>query len=490
MTTTNTSTSSAQVSGRNKLLGLIFIFVCIFTTLLSACTNSSNDSTDLGATQIPAVTVAATASVPTATPLPTATQEIQPTAIPTAIATASPIPAVLLPDPLVECGQILPLLPANDVPVIESLDPDSVALANLKAIVPEEGQEALDYILAHPESVGLAVYQVGQEANGAFLNAEVPMPLASVVKVIDLIAYAEAVAAGEFDPLSTVTLDEIEAYYLPTTDLGSHTNAVESLEANGRLFGEPATLLLDEVPGMMIQFSDNAATDYLHMLLGQERIEETAVALDLASQTAPCPFVGQFLAMGNHTRTTNNDDSAVQAYIDDPASYGREVMALTEAFAGDSDFRETAVAWRQDTRRPASQTQRFFSHTLNAHGSAADYAGLMAQIALNGLSDPDASFITRRYMEWPMRFPDNQAEFTNLGYKGGSLPGILTTAYYAYPQAEATPVVLALFFRDLDGRSVYREWRNSQTHDELARWLLADPAAIPALRAVLISSEQ
>jgi hypothetical protein len=235
---------------------------------------------------------------------------------------------------------------------------------------------------------------------------------------------------------------------------------------------------------MMIEFSSNAATDYLHMLLGQTVIEETAVSLNLTSQTAPCPWAGQFLAMGNHTRTLESDEIAIQNYIDDPARYGHEVMLLTAAFSTDPDFRQTAIDWRRDTRRPNGQTQRLFSDNLNAQGSARDYANLMARIALNGLNSGDSSFIARRYLEWPMRFTVNQELFSNLGYKGGSLPGVLTTVYYAYPIGEDTPIVVALFYRGLNGRT-YRDWRDNLTYDELARWLLSDPAAIPALRAVL-----
>ncbi len=83
-----------------------------------------------------------------------------------------------------------------------------------------------------------------------------------------------------------------------------------------------------------------------------------------------------------------------------------------------------------------------------------------------------------------MQFDVNQEFFTNLGYKNGSMPGVLTTVYYAYPINDPTPVVVALFYRNLDGRT-YREWRTNQAHDELVRWLLYDPEAISILRAVL-----
>ncbi len=56
--------------------------------------------------------------------------------------------------------------------------------------------------------------------------------------------------------------------------------------------------------------------------------------------------------------------------------------------------------------------------------------------------------------------PHNQALFSNLGYKNGTLPGILTIVYYAYPIGETAPIVVALFFRDLEGR-IYREWRDT-----------------------------
>ena len=382
------------------------------------------------------------------------------------------------------CGQTLPILSNYDGDLIESLDPDPQDLARLQELVPAGAQPALDRILNAPETVGLAAYRVGQEDLGVYLNAEVPMPLASVVKVLHLVAYAEAVAAGELDPTSIVLLDELDAFYLPTIDLRAHPTALSELEDNGRIFGDPPAVLLDEVPGMMIASSSNAATDYLHLLLGQKTIEETAVSLDLTSQTAPCPFLGQFLVMGNHILPQDNDNQGWESYMADPASFGRDAMLLTEAFSTDDEFRQTAVDWRRDTRLPSGPTQRLFSQDFNAQGSAADYAALMARIAQNGLSNGDSSYIARRFLEWPMRFTDNQALFSNLGYKNGSLPGILTTVYYAYPKGETAPIVVALFFRDLEGRTS-REMRDNLAQDKLARWLLYDPEAIPALRAVL-----
>ncbi|MCA9970983.1 MAG: serine hydrolase [Anaerolineales bacterium] len=416
------------------------------------------------------------AAAPTATAVFTATATAVPTAVlsPTPVYTGPLSPA---------CGQLLPIA-AADTAVVTSLTPNAEALARLRERIPAAALPALLHLLEQPGSVGLAAYQVGLEGDGAYLNADAPMPLASVVKVLTLVAYAEAVAAGTVNPLETVPLADLEAFYQPGLDLSAHPRAVDALTAEGRTFGEPPAALLETVPRMMTEFSSNAAADYLHLRLGQTAIEETALALGLESQTAPCPFLGQFLAMGNVTRDAGDDQAAVQAFIADPAAYGAYAMEMVDAYRGSQAFRDAQTAWRQETRRPASQVQRLFTAALNPRGSARDYAGLMARLALNGLSNGDSSYIARRYLEWPMQYAANQALFSNLGYKNGSMPGVLTTVYYAYPLNGDRPVVVALFFRDLPGQT-YRTWRQSLAHDELARWLLSDPEAIGILRQVV-----
>ena len=60
------------------------------------------------------------------------------------------------------------------------------------------------------------------------------MPLASVVKLIHLVAYSEAVAAGQLDPNEIVSLDTLDSYYLPGLDLGGHTAALRELKEGSR----------------------------------------------------------------------------------------------------------------------------------------------------------------------------------------------------------------------------------------------------------------
>jgi len=365
--------------------------------------------------------------------------------------------------------------------------------AALRAIVPETAWPALQRLFDAPNTVGLVAYQLGRESEGIFWNADTPMPLISVAKVITLAAYAEAIAAGELNPLETVPLAELDRFYLPNFDLGAHRRAVAELRADGRLISpdDNPAVTLETVAWMMIRHSSNAAADYLHLRLGQARIEATALALGLGepagSQSAPCPFLGQFLLMANHSRSAANDRAALAAYVGDPAAYGRDVALLADAYANQAAFRDAEAAWRERNRRPSIDTQRYFAATLAPRGTARAYAALMARLAQNGLSNGDSSFQARRILEWPNPFDANLEFFSNVGYKNGALPGVLTTVYYAYRWDDPAPVVVALFYRDLP-QDTYRQWRNDLPHDELARWLLAEPAAIGALRELGITN--
>jgi D-alanyl-D-alanine carboxypeptidase len=436
---------------------------------------------------ITAAATTAPAVMPTTTPLLTATA-MPTTAMPTATAiaiateaaaTAAPT-ALPLPTADDRCGLILPLVSPPTAPETTIIN----GRLNPAVAVPENAQPALDYLLQNPGDVGLVAFRVGAEANGVYLNPDQPMPLASVVKIIHLVAYAQAAADGRINPGDWLPVRELDRFYLQGSDLRSHPQSIQELFSRGLIGGDPQAAPMEELPWMMMRYSSNAASDYLHTLLGQRTIEETAVALGLSSQTAPCPFLGQFLTISNHTRVGDNE-AVIQALIDDPAVYGQLVMDLTLAYSEDAAFREAEGRWYQRSRRPSWAAQSLFSENLNAQGSARDYANLMAAIAQNEIGDPYVNFLIRRNLEWPLTaYSVNQELFFNVGYKNGSLPGILNTVYYASPRFGGGWVVVALFYRNLP-EPVYQEWRRNLYHDDFARWLLTDPAAIPALRAAL-----
>jgi len=365
------------------------------------------------------------------------------------------------------CGVLLPILESNPVEPVSSLRKSEVNLDS----VPAEAQAALRRMLASPSSVGLVAFEIGKEDEGVYFNADTAMPLASVAKIINLVAYANAVEEGTIDPSSWVPVSEIESAYLPGSDLGAHRASLAELEEKGLITEDDPSIPMEQIPWMMMRHSSNSASDYLQTLIGQRVIESTVLDLDLPTHTAPCPFIGQFLAISNHIRP-GDDRQAIQSYLDEPERYGREVDQLIEAFMTDPEFRSDEGYWRA----PIS-SQRYFAEQLNSKASANDYAKLMAMISKNEIGSDFVNILIRRAIEWPMIYPVNQSLFSSVGYKNGSLPGVLNSAYYGTRLEDGAQVVVVLFYHDLP-MQLYRQWRRSLPHDELARWILSDPDAL------------
>lgn len=415
-------------------------------------------------TQPAPVTIAALRPTLTPTVLPTLTSTPSPTPLPTVALT-----------PSAACGQRLPV----QLPSAEGTPTPPIQLTVLDNIMPVAALPAVQRLFDAPDSVAVAAYTVGREAEGVYWRADEPMPLASVVKLVHLIAYAQAVDAGAVQAGQSVALDDLARFYLPGSDLNAHAQALAELAASQQLVDR--ALPLSAVVWMMVRYSDNAATDYLQTLLGQAVIEQTARDLGLEPHSAPCPFIGRFLLMSNHTRRTD-DSSAVAALISDPARYALEVAHLTDLYSQDAAFRAAEQAYWGVRRRPSVAVQSQFTAALDTRSTARAYADLLARTVNGQVGTPRVNNLVRYYLEWPLQaFPTNRERYLSIGYKNGALPGVLTTVYYAWPRDSAEPLVVALFYRDLP-LSTYQQWRRTLPDDALAHWLLSDPQAIPRLR--------
>lgn len=389
-------------------------------------------------------------SVPTTSP-PTATE----TLTPTVTATLVPSPTITV-APAARCGQLLPVVvtePDRDfewqVPFLSD------------ELIPEDVMPAIEYLFEHPNDVSLVVYRLGYEGIGFYHQADRPMPLASVSKLVQLVAYGDAVEVGLLDPDQPVPLEDLEQFYLPRSDLGAHTRALRELDEDN--------VSLKDVVWMTMRYSANSSADYLHHLLGQTLIEQTIIDLGMEKHSALCPFIGRFLIMGNHTTDRSNN---VQTLADDHAAYGSHVIRLTDWYTTDAQFRTAAQSYWSNRQQPSVGTQVAFVQQLETRGTAQGYADLMAAIAQSDnphIRDP---------LEWPLaEFESNQANYATIGYKNGTLPSVLTTVYYAEPFWADQPIVVALFYKDLPN-NVYQRWRRTFPHDAFAHWLMNNPNAI------------
>ena len=360
------------------------------------------------------------------------------------------------------CGQRLPLvLPlAAEANLTWRTPPVDSGLA------PQSAVPAIRYLFENPEDVALVVYQVGYEGIGFFHNADQPMPLASVSKLVQLVAYGDAIESGYLNPNDRVDLAILERYYLPRSDLGSHNRALDELDSDN--------LILDDLIWMMLRYSANSAVDYLHDQVGQATIEQTVLDLDLGAHTAPCTFLGRFLAMTAPAGYGNG----LSSYRTQPGLYGEDVVRLAELYVNDEQFRErTQDLW---SRRGGASvlTQTDYVDALETRGTARGYAALMGGLANGTIGTEVTNPLMRQHLEWPLEaFAINAERYRFVGYKNGTLPGVLTTAYYAWPYWSESPIVVTLFYKDLPN-STYQSWRRTLPQDSFAHWLMSDPNAI------------
>lgn len=324
--------------------------------------------------------------------------------------------------------------------------------ANLQAIFAEpqyaQGLEQPTEILAllqnQRDSVALVSYSVlpdgsiDREQPVISHNAEQPLPLASTIKIVLLAAYAEQVEQGRLQPDQPVMLADWQRYYLPGTDGSAHQTSLQQL---GILTGEsgfaldPAqTVTLDELARAMIVQSDNAAADYLLDRIGSAAISDLIERAGLEQQELPMSSLGMFLSWRNHEQPRQQREHIEQLAALSDTEYRQTVERLAERYIH-SAWGQAERDWRRSASLPDLTYQAFATAELAPRGSAADYARIMAGIASNSFISPEVSQRMRSYLNWPMQFAGNQARFSEFAAKGGSLPGLITEAFYVIPQA-------------------------------------------------------
>ncbi len=334
-----------------------------------------------------------------------------------------------------------------------------------------QSSEALvEWIRAHPDKVLLATWTPGRESEAVLHRADEPTGIASTVKALVLAEYARQAAEGRLDPNERVTLAQWEAFYLPGTDGRAHPRALEALRESGGLEGDEATLA--EVARAMIVHSDNAATDLLLHRLGREAVSSTAAWLGL-NEPAPVPLAGTMLLARTPPEGTLPARWMEELAQKGPEHAADEAWRIQRRLAEDPAF---AQAQREGVERDGiglnlpEQVQ--YAQTLGPRGTARGYAALMAKVLTAPEGDAWAKHMAEA-LEWPMTRPAVNGRFERFGTKGGSLPGVLTAAYFAEPKG-GEPRVLALFFRDVPF-ALWAQLLRRYTQQDVERRLLEEP---------------
>lgn len=314
----------------------------------------------------------------------------------------------------------------------EDLSDGSVEAKQLRNI-----PDVLDYIALHKDDVSLVAYDVGAEADGIFLNADKPRPLASTVELQVLLAYTGQHELGQ-DTLFSV--DEWERYSLPRTDGGAHTYARETFEKSGAI--KNGRVRLQDLLQAMTRYNDDAAADFLMGKLGRARVEALPAELGMPGEEPAWPMSGQMLSWQNTQLTSPPAQLAKRYGSLDRKAYADVAWELFDALGDPTRSAAEHKRLEDDGLTLGLLEQSELTRIVSPRGSARAYAGLMARIAVAELPGADRA---QAALAWPLQNPELQKQFDSVATKPGSLPSVLTSAYIARPKGHDKARVLVLF---------------------------------------------
>jgi hypothetical protein len=272
-------------------------------------------------------------------------------------------------------------------------------------------------------------------------------PLASAYKAI----HAAAFAGSGINPQRQIRIGDWEAYYLPGTDGGTHPQALQwlGIPLDGPYAKDPDQLVpLDSVVKAMDLWSDNAAADYLHDLLGVPALRRTAARGGWPNAQVPA-LIGQWLRMW----WPGTNDELAKRFLTDP-----EFRAA--ARAKQPPGLDAQLAWAKTTHR----------------GSAVDLASLHRAIATERIPG-------RRYLELTFAGLLQPGEL-GIGFKGGEVPGVLTVGF-SLRRADGTIGTNAVLVSDLASDDYLALHTNEVDFVLFCLGMLRDPAMFAKVRQTL-----
>jgi len=273
-------------------------------------------------------------------------------------------------------------------------------------------------------------------------NTKEQLPLASTVKIIVAIAYAQQAAGGHINPQQRVRLGELEKFYIPKTDGGAHEAWLAQLNLNDK-----ESVPLSEVANGMITYSSNANTEYLMHILGLQYINEVLTQLDLKDHEPLYPIVSALYIptqlMDDNSRTKKETLTALKDM--DMTEYRERALAIHENWVEHPLTKEEKA---KALKMLNMDIQKVWSDRL-IRASANDYISILEKMNSKNYFSEDVHKYLDPVMEQLMQNPKNQEWLSHAGQKGGATAFVLTLAAYAEDK-EGKQTEIVFFANDLN----------------------------------------
>lgn len=309
-----------------------------------------------------------------------------------------------------------------------------VAGIGIYHFLPDE-DVVLDFIVDHPEKS--AIKLVRNDTVMALKNSDKMMPLASTVKIIVAVEYAEQAASGKLNPDDLVALKALNNFYVPNTDGGAHKSWLTGVDS--KIIND--SISIREIAKGIIKYSSNANTEWLIDKLGLDNLNERLKILEMENHSELQHIVSA-LFVGKELFPESKGKELVEKLrklsID---NYNKATIQIHEKLASDSTY-------RQDVGELGMDVQRVWSDNLPS-STVSEYVELMRKINSRTYFSDSAQKYLDEIMEVLLENLANRTWLEHAGSKGGSTAFVLTKALYATDK-QGNKTEMAYFFSDLD----------------------------------------
>lgn len=297
----------------------------------------------------------------------------------------------------------------------------------------------MEFVKEHAANGDVAMSIQYNDENWVNVNENERLPLASTVKIILAITYAQQAAEGKINPKQLVSVADLNKFYLPKTDGGAHEAWLAQLPKEDMV-------PLEEVVKGMIAYSSNANTDYLMDVLGMENINNTLQQLELSKHDVIYPLTSVLYIPSQLMQEQNLSSKelveAMQAM--DMEEYRNRAIAIYHQW-------QTAPLSKEEKEQLlktlSMDIQKVWSDRLPA-STTKDYVAIMEKLNNKSYFSEEVYQYLDPVMEQLMESPANRELFKHAGQKGGSTAFVLTIAMYAMDQKQ-NRTELAFFANNL-----------------------------------------
>jgi D-alanyl-D-alanine carboxypeptidase len=242
------------------------------------------------------------------------------------------------------------------------------------------------------------------------INPGTTRPLASVVKLIVAIEFAEQVAAKQLEKEQKISVKELERYHIPKTDGRAHEEWLSRLKKPQALTGDIQVSLWEIARGMMT-YSSNANTEYLLDRLGIDKVNNRLQHLGIEKHS-PISYLVSDLYLTAEELSVNTDEE-----IYEKSKLIHEKLKKGIIVPGNFDYEKDL----------SLEKQKLLSTRL-ANSTAAAYYELLKKISSNRYFTGEVQAELNSIIE--RKEQPGKHEIVRYGGKGGSTIWVLNIAAY------------------------------------------------------------